>query len=108
MYNLYRFEKDAQNEEKRLNHAKSMKILRKHRKSERAKMTEKYKKRVSDFVTSLDKSPIKPPDEYLTKLREDEEKRNKNKFMGHESMMYSARNETARINECKNYSIIDS
>lgn len=97
MYNLYRFEKDEQNEEKRMNHAKSMKILHRHRKQERNKMVAKYKKRVTDFVGSLEKAPIQPPDEYLTRLREDEERRQKHKFMGGESMMHSLRSDREQI-----------
>ena len=43
MYNLYQFEKDAQEEERQMFKDKSLKILRKHRKEERDKMVEKYK-----------------------------------------------------------------
>ena len=38
MYNLYKYEKESQNEERQLNHTKSMQVLRKHRKTEREKM----------------------------------------------------------------------
>ena len=103
MYNLYRFEQDALEEEKRLNQAKSMKILKRHRKQERNKMVQKYKKRVTDFVTTLEKAPIKPPDEYLQKLNQEEQNRRNNKFMGNESMMYSVRSENERIKEGKTW-----
>ena len=43
MYNLYRFENDAQKEERRLNNSQSMKILKRHRQQERDKMVENYK-----------------------------------------------------------------
>lgn len=55
MYNLYQYEKQAEQNEKKLNHTKSMKILRKQRKLERNKMCQKYRDRVTDFVSSLDK-----------------------------------------------------
>jgi hypothetical protein len=47
----------------------------------------------------MEKAPIQPPDEYLTRLRQEEENRRKHKFMGNESMMYSVRNETDRVKE---------
>ena len=110
MYNLYQYERQAGEEEQELNHAKSMKILRKHRLGERNKMIEKYKQRVTDFVSSLEKAPITPPDEYLQKLNHQENTRSKHKFMGNESMQYSLRKEKDRIDLAKstNDQLIDS
>lgn len=97
MFNLYRFEKDAQLQEQQENKVKSQKLLKKARKLERDKLVEKYKERVSKFVSRIEKSPVNAPDEYLTRLRIEEDKRKRNKFMGNESMMYSIRSEQERI-----------
>jgi hypothetical protein len=97
MFNLYQFEKDAQLQEQQLNKTKSHKLLKKARKAERDKLVERYKERVSKFVNRIEKSPVRPPDEYLTRLRKEEDNRKRNKFMGNESMMYSIRSEQERI-----------
>jgi hypothetical protein len=101
MYNLYRFEKDEESEEKRMNHAKSMKMLHRHRKKERNMMVENYKKRVTDFVVSLEKTSVQPNDEYMTRLKKEESNRLKHKFMGQESMVYSTKSEQERIQNSK-------
>jgi len=98
MYNLYRFEKDAQEEEQQLNKAKSAQIMKKIRSQERDQMVKKYKKRVTEFVGSLEKAPVRANDEYLTRLKQEEAHRQKTKFMGNESMMYDIKTEEDRVN----------
>lgn len=65
-------------------------------------MVEKYKQRVAEFITSLETAPIVPPDEYLTKLKQQETNRSRHRYMGNESMMYSVRTEKDRIDHVKN------
>lgn len=110
MYNLYQFEKDAQEEERQMNHAKSMKLLRNHRLEERTKMAEKYKKRVTDFMSILKKAPIMPPDEFVAKNKLEEYKDFKSRFVGTEFMVYSNRTDFDRVKHFKSFneSVIDS
>ena len=110
MYNLYQFEKEAQEEERQMNQTKSMKLLRNHRVEERARMAEKYKKRVTDFMSILKKAPIMPPDEFVAKSKLEEYKDFKQRFVGNEFMVYSNRTDEDRVKHFKSFneSIIDS